>query len=100
MFNTAVTVNDELYTWGANHYGELDNGTTENCIVPTKITIIDKSHALGDITGDEVIDSSDASKVLMVYTLISTGKDAELTIDKKMLLMLIKMEQLTHPIHL
>ena len=32
---------------------------------------------------DEVIDSSDASKVLMVYALISTGKDAELTIDEK-----------------
>ncbi len=34
---------------------------------------------LGDINGDSTVDASDASNVLAVYALVSTGKESELT---------------------
>ena len=38
---------------------------------------------LGDINGDSTVDASDASNVLEVYALVSTGKDSELTEEQK-----------------
>ena len=37
---------------------------------------------LGDINGDSTVDASDASNVLAVYALVSTGKESELTAEQ------------------
>lgn len=45
-----------------------------------KFTLVPVSlYSLGDINGDSTVDASDASNVLAVYALVSTGKDSELT---------------------
>ncbi|MBR3901993.1 MAG: leucine-rich repeat domain-containing protein, partial [Ruminococcus sp.] len=38
---------------------------------------------LGDINGNNIVDSSDASNVLAVYALVSTGKESGLTAEQK-----------------
>lgn len=83
LWSAVVNKDGELYTWGNNWYGYLGNGTTEDCTVPTRIIISDTpTLPLGDINGDSTVDASDASNVLAVYALVSTGKESELTAEQ------------------
>lgn len=53
-------------------FDTLENAPTDTPTLP-----------LGDINGNNIVDSSDASNVLAVYALVSTGKESGLTAEQK-----------------
>lgn len=58
-----------------------DNGSFETLIAQSSNPA--QQCDLGDVNGDESVDSSDASSVLEAYALSSTGKDISLTAEQK-----------------
>ena len=37
-YSSAITTSGDLYMWGANDYGKIGNGTTEDQLIPYKVT--------------------------------------------------------------
>lgn len=58
-----------------------DSGN-ENNVKFTLVPNVKQNSLLGDINGNNIVDSSDASNVLAVYALVSTGKESGLTAEQ------------------
>lgn len=86
QWNAIVRRAPEDYDGNEMDYSEYDDYKLKNATIhfgekAPAIEIIKPSEALplGDINGDSTVDASDASNVLAVYALVSTGKESELT---------------------
>ncbi len=83
--NNILTVMDDTKVVTYVYYCESGKATlfslvTENFVDESVTPPTDEpALPLGDINGDSTVDASDASNVLAVYALVSTGKESELT---------------------
>ena len=85
-FSMALKNDNSLWTWGGYGYGELGDGTVSQSTIPVKVVF--PEILLGDVNGDEKINTGDAVLLLQYIvgkaTLNETLSAADLNQDKKL----------------
>ena len=90
IYDSAYTISNSDENFTGTIYG-YENSTAQayaekydrKFVSLVEAPIEEPTLPLGDINGSDAVDSSDASNVLEVYALVSTGKDSELTEEQK-----------------